>query len=59
VAQLAELSALGEFEATKATYTLMKTGHVQPAGHSEPVLKAFPAGDASDQGGQGGQGGGW
>jgi hypothetical protein len=59
VAQLAELSALGEFEATKATYKLMKTGHVQPAGHSEPVLKAFPAGDASDQGGQGGQGGGW
>ena len=54
VAQLAELSALGEFEATKATYKLMKSGHVQPSGQSEPALKAFPAGEPPPQDGPGG-----
>lgn len=54
VTQLAELSALGEFEATKAVYKLMKSGHLQPTGQSEPVLKAFSAEPPPGE-----QGGGW
>ena len=39
MAQLSELSALGEFEATKAAYKLMKSGHLRPEGRSDPTIK--------------------
>ena len=42
VGELAELSALGEFEATKATSKLMQTGHLKSE-RSEAVLKALEA----------------
>ncbi len=50
VAQLAELSALGEFEGTKATYRLMKSGHLKSTGQWEPVLKASATGEPPPSG---------
>jgi hypothetical protein len=50
VAQLAELSALGEFEATKAACKLMKAGFLVSTGGSEPMLKALPSSPPPDVG---------
>jgi Domain of unknown function (DUF4388) len=44
LAQLAETSALGEFEATKAAYKLMQSGQLVPEG-SEPAPRSEPQSD--------------
>ena len=60
MALLAEVSALGEFEATKAAYKLMKSGHLVSDGGSEPPPKvAPPAREPSPFDPSTGPGGGW
>ena len=57
---LAEVSALGEFEATKAAYKLMKSGHLEAEGGSEPFLAAqAPAQQSSPFDPSADHGGGW